>query len=119
MEAISTTSHPVKIEKEHGDASSATKVGKQVQKDRISDEASISTRPKVLFSMEPDPREKRSRVVSAYNVDESIQKQATLSLVLDRLSSGAGSSSKRSTSQHTSESQASDNCDANPFLYRH
>lgn len=119
VEAISTTSHPIKVEQEHGDASSATKVGKPVQKDRISDESFISTRPRVLFSMEPDPREKRSRVVSAYNVNGSIQKQDTVSLVLDRLSSGAGSSSKRSTSQHTSESQASDNCDANPFLYRH
>lgn len=124
-EVLSNTFNHSEEIKELGDAESVTKPRRSLRLHMLptQEDTHNPTRPKVLFSMEPEPRGKKSSIVSAYATNEShvidTYRTAISSIVIDRQSSGAESSSKRSTSQHTSESgPASDHGDTNPFLYR-
>lgn len=99
------------------DASSAIKMGGSMERDNMAGDAAVNSRARVLFSMEPESGAKKSTVASAYQAKNSLEKQKKVSIVVEKLRSASESLSKRSTSQHTSE--ASDNGDLNPFLYRH
>jgi hypothetical protein len=98
------------------DASSAIKTRSSMEEGRVEGNGNITTRPRVLFSIESDSRAKKSTVVSAYKAENSIHQQQTVSMVIDRLRTSSECQSKRSSSHHTSE--ASDG-DINPFLHRH
>lgn len=87
-----------------------------MEEGRVEGNGNITTRPRVLFSIESDSRAKKSTVVSAYKAENSIHQQQTVSMVIDRLRTSSECQSKRSSSHHTSE--ASDG-DINPFLHRH
>lgn len=119
--SMAQSSYSATNKKEYGDSSNVTKDLPSIQ-----DIASMSkedpkdmARPKVLFAAQPDLRDKKSRVVHAY--ESNRQREAEryyMDTSAEEVHSSAESSSKRS-SHHTSDSgHLTDNGDINPFLYR-